>query len=60
MRKLAYYVEPCSEIDLALAVIRECAMCFADWIPVDDYLYVVIECCEEDVNYVKSILAPFV
>lgn len=60
MRKLAYYVEPCSEIDLALAVIRECAMCFADWIPADDYLYVVIECREEDVNYVKSILAPFV
>lgn len=60
MTKLAYYVEPCSEIEMALAVIREYAMCFADWVPVDDYIEVIIECHEEDVNYVKSILAPFV
>ena len=60
MVKLSYYVEPCAELELALTEIRERLLCFADWMPLEDCIVVVVECFEEEVNFVKDLLAPFV
>ena len=60
MRKLSYYIAPCAELDIALNIISNRVPCFADWIPLDDFIVVEINCREEDVNFVKDMLAPFV
>lgn len=62
MKKMCYYVECDSAVELAINEIRECIPCFISTkLSIDgEYMIFEIECREQDISFVERMISPFV